>query len=98
MVYQADPLACTINEMRLDAIARTAVAAAIGGLVMVTIVADRMIPPAYKIADQYATLAAILIVATVLTTMVDSRSASSPNVWRCWRIAWSAADRLTTDD
>ena len=38
-----------------------------------TIVADRMTPPAGAIADRYSTLAAILIVATVLTTLVASR-------------------------
>ena len=40
---------------------------------MVTVVADRMTPPAGAIADRYSTLAAILIVATVLTTLVVSR-------------------------
>lgn len=60
-------------EVRADAIARTALAAVIGGLVMVTIVADRLTPPASAIADSYSTLAAILIVATVLTTLVVSR-------------------------
>jgi len=39
---------------------------------MVTVVADRMTPPAGAIADRYSTLAAILIVATVLTTLVAS--------------------------
>ena len=62
-----------VSEVRADAIARTALAAAIGGLVMVTIVADRLTPPASAIADSYSTLAAILIVATVLTTLVVSR-------------------------
>lgn len=62
-----------VNEIRVDAIGRSAVAAAIGGLVMVTIVADRLTPPAGAIADRYSTLAAILIVATVLTTLVVSR-------------------------
>ena len=62
-----------VKEIRVDAIGRTAVAATIGGLVMVTIVADRMTPPAGAIADQYSTLAAILIVATVLTTLIVSR-------------------------
>jgi len=62
-----------VSEIRVDAIGRTAVAAAIGGLVMVTIVADRLTPPASAIADRYSTLAAILIVATVLTTLVVSR-------------------------
>jgi hypothetical protein len=62
-----------VSEIRADAIARTALAAVIGGLVMVTIVADRMTPPAGAIADTYSTLAAILIVATVLTTIIVSR-------------------------
>jgi hypothetical protein len=62
-----------VSGIRVDAIGRTAVAAAIGGLVMVTIVADRLTPPAGAIADRYSTLAAILIVATVLTTLVVSR-------------------------
>jgi hypothetical protein len=62
-----------VTEIRVDAIGRSAVAAAIGGLVMVTIVADRLTPPAGAIADRYSTLAAILIVATVLTTLVVSR-------------------------
>jgi hypothetical protein len=51
---------------------RAAVAAAIGGLVMVTIVADKLTPPAAAIADRYSTLAAILITATVLTTLIVS--------------------------
>jgi len=59
--------------MLADRLARTALAATLGGLLTVTIVADRMTPPAYNIADQYSTLAAILIVATVLTTLVASR-------------------------
>ena len=62
----------SVPEVRADAIARTALAAAIGGLVMVTIVADRLTPPASAIADSYSTLAAILIMATVLTTLVVS--------------------------
>jgi hypothetical protein len=62
-----------VPEVRADAIARTALAAVIGGLVMVTLVADRLTPPASAIADSYSTLAAILIVATVLTTLVVSR-------------------------
>ena len=62
-----------VSEVRADAIARTALAAAIGGLVMVTIIADRLTPPASAIADSYSTFAAILIVATVLTTLVVSR-------------------------
>jgi hypothetical protein len=59
-----------VTRVHLDAIARTAVAATIGGMVMVTVVAARMMPPAGAIADRYSTLAAILITATVLTTMV----------------------------
>jgi hypothetical protein len=59
--------------MRLDAIARTAVAAAIGGLVMVSVVAARLTPPASNISDRYATIAAIVIAATVLTTLVFAR-------------------------
>ncbi|MGH9144277.1 MAG: hypothetical protein ACRD2I_24320 [Vicinamibacterales bacterium] len=39
---------------------------------MVTVVADRLTPPAGAIADRYSTLAAILIVATVLTLLVAS--------------------------
>jgi hypothetical protein len=56
----------------VEAIGRSAVAAAIGGLVSVTVVAARMTPPAGAIADRYSTVAAILITATVLTTMVIS--------------------------
>jgi hypothetical protein len=63
----------SVPEVRADAIARTALAATIGGLVMVTLVADRLTPPASAIADSYSTLAAILIAATVLTTLVVSR-------------------------
>lgn len=62
-----------VTRVSVDAIGRTAVAATIGGLVMVTIVADRMTPPAGAIADRYSTLAAILISATVLTILVVSR-------------------------
>ena len=40
---------------------------------MVTVVAERMTPPAGAIADRYSTLAAILITATVLTTLIVSR-------------------------
>ena len=61
-----------VTRVAADAIGRPAVAAAIGGLVMVTVVADRMTPPAGAIADRYSTLAAILIAATVLTTLVAS--------------------------
>jgi hypothetical protein len=61
------------NRPRFDELCRDALAAAIGGLVMVTVVADRMTPPAGAIADRYSTLAAILIVATVLTMLVASR-------------------------
>src|SRR5712675_937993 len=39
---------------------------------MVTVVAARMRPPAGAIADAYSTLAAILIVATVLTVLAVS--------------------------
>jgi hypothetical protein len=56
--------------MELEAIARDAVAAAISGLLMVTVVADAMTPPAGAIADRYSTLAGILIAATVFTTLV----------------------------
>jgi hypothetical protein len=59
--------------MRLEALGRTAVAAAIGGLTMVAVVAARLNPPASAIADWYATLAAILVVATVLTVLVAAR-------------------------
>jgi hypothetical protein len=61
-----------VSRIGLDTIGRDAVAAAIGGLVMVTVVADRMTPPAGAIADRYSTLAAILIAATVLTILVAS--------------------------
>lgn len=61
-------------RVQADAAARTAVAALIGGLVMVTVVADRLTPPAGAIADRYSTLAAILIVATVITAAVMSRA------------------------
>ena len=63
----------TVTRPTVDAIGRTALAAIVGGLVMVTVVADRMTPPAGAIADGYSTLAAILIVATVLTLLVVSR-------------------------
>ena len=59
-----------MTRTRVEAIGRSAVAAAIGGLVSVTVVAARMTPPAGAIADGYSTVAAILIAATVLTTMV----------------------------
>ena len=59
-----------VTWVRVGAIGRAAVTAAIGGLVMVSVVAARMTPPAGAIADRYSTLAAILITATVLTTMV----------------------------
>ena len=58
---------------RLDALGRDAVAAAIGGLVMVAVVAARMSPPASAIADRYSTLAAILAVATLVTVLVVAR-------------------------
>ena len=61
-----------VNRIRLDAIGRDAVAAAVGGLVMVSVVAARMTPPAGAIADRYSTLAAILVFATVLTILVVS--------------------------
>ena len=63
----------TVTRPTLDAVGRTAIAAAVGGLVMVTIVADRMTPPAGAIADTYSTLAAILVIATVLTALFASR-------------------------
>jgi hypothetical protein len=56
----------------VDSIGRDAIAAAIGGLVAVSVVAARMTPPAGAIADRYSTLAAILLAATVLTTLVVS--------------------------
>ena len=62
-----------VRRISFDAIGRDAVAAAIGGLVMVTIVAARMTPPASAIADRYSTLAAILAIATVLTVLVGAR-------------------------
>jgi hypothetical protein len=63
----------TVTRPTFDAVGRTAIAAAVGGLVMVTIVADRMTPPAGAIADSYSTLAAILVIATVLTALFASR-------------------------
>jgi hypothetical protein len=62
-----------VTRTSIDAVGRAALGAAIGGLVMVTVVADRMTPPAGAIADRYSTMAAILIVATVLTTLVAAR-------------------------
>jgi len=72
----------TFGRVRLDAagsrkvdvsgIGRTAAGTAIGGLVSVTVIAARLTPPAGAIADRYATLAAILVTATVLTTLVAS--------------------------
>src|SRR5436190_12280668 len=59
-----------VSRPRLDVVARNAVATAIGGFAMVAVVAARMTPPAGAIADRYATLAAILIAATVLTVLV----------------------------
>lgn len=58
------------GRIHLDAIGRNAVAAAIGGLAMVSIVAARMTPPAWAISDRYSTLAAILATATILTAVV----------------------------
>jgi len=54
----------------VEAIGRSAIGGAIGGLVMVAVVAARMTPPAWAMADSYSTLAAILIVATVLTAVL----------------------------
>src|SRR3954453_23159462 len=62
-----------VTGISLEQLGRTVLASVVGGLVMVTVVADRLTPPAYKIADQYSTLAAILIVATVLTILFVSR-------------------------
>jgi hypothetical protein len=59
-----------VSRIPIERLGFDAVAAAVGGLVMVTIVADRMTPPAGAIADRYSTLAAILIVATVFTKLV----------------------------
>ncbi|HMB80049.1 MAG TPA: hypothetical protein VKI43_08290 [Vicinamibacterales bacterium] len=59
------------RRIRLDAIGRAAVAAAVGGLIMVSIVAARITPPAGAMADRYSTLAAILITATVMTILVS---------------------------
>jgi hypothetical protein len=61
---------CLVSRTQVDALGRDAVAAAIGGLVMVSIVAARMSPPASAIADRYSTLAAILATATVLTVLI----------------------------
>jgi hypothetical protein len=60
------------RKVDVSVIGRTAAGAAIGGLVSVTIIAARLTPPAGAIADRYATLAAILITASVLTTLVAS--------------------------
>jgi hypothetical protein len=54
----------------LDALGRTAVATAIGGLVTVSVVAAKMTPPASDMADGYSTLAAILIAASAVTTLI----------------------------
>src|SRR3954451_1070248 len=62
-----------VTGISLEQLGRTVLASVVGGLVMVTVVADRLTPPAYNIADQYSTLAAILIVATVLTILFVSR-------------------------
>ena len=59
--------------MRLERLLRDALAAAIGGLMMVAVVAARMTPPAGVIADRYSTLAAIFVVATVLTMLLASQ-------------------------
>jgi hypothetical protein len=56
--------------LRADVFVRDALAATVGGLVMVTVVADRLNPPAYAIADRYSTLAAILVAATAITAIV----------------------------
>jgi hypothetical protein len=58
--------------IEVSAIGRTAVGAAVGGLVPVTVVAARLTPPAGAIADRCSTLAAILIAATVLTMLIAS--------------------------
>jgi hypothetical protein len=62
-----------VRPIPIERLGFDAVAAAVGALVMVTVVADRMTPPAGAIADRYSTLAAILVVATVLTTLVSAR-------------------------
>jgi hypothetical protein len=62
-----------VTRPRIEAIGRAALAAGVGGLVMVTVVADRMTPPAGALADSYSTLAAILVTATALTTIFASR-------------------------
>lgn len=56
-----------------EMIGRTAIAALIGGLTIVAIVAARLTPPAGAIADRYSTLAAIIVVATVLTLLITQR-------------------------
>src|SRR3954451_22243667 len=63
-----------VTGISLEQLGRTVLASVVGGLVMVTVVADRLTPPAYNIADQYSTFAAILIVATVVTTLIVSRA------------------------
>jgi hypothetical protein len=62
-----------VTRVQPDAVGRTALSAIVGGLVMVTAVAARMTPPAGAIADTYSTLAAILVIATAVTTIVVSR-------------------------
>jgi hypothetical protein len=62
----------SVARPRLHAISRAAVTAAIGGFITVTVAAATIRPPAVTIADRYLTLAAILMAATVLTTLVVS--------------------------
>jgi hypothetical protein len=62
-----------VTRPTVEAIGRTSVAAIVGGLLMVTAIADRLTPPAGAMADAYSTLAAILVAATVLTLLIVSR-------------------------
>jgi hypothetical protein len=59
-----------VRRGHIDDVARDALVAAIGGLIAVAVVAARLTPPAGAIADRYATLAAILIEATLATVLV----------------------------
>lgn len=59
--------------MNVNALGRSAVAAAIGGLLAVALSAATLTPPAVAIADRYLTLAAIVAAATILTAVVTSR-------------------------
>src|SRR5664279_3210390 len=64
---------CKMIVMDVNALGRSTVAAAIGGLVAVALAAATLTPPAVAIADRYLTLAAIVAAATILTAVVMSR-------------------------